>query len=180
MERRSALHLFASLAGRGARNPGHSPYGAPPRHSPVPEGPGSTPGRASWDAGEPCPSPASSSQGGPSAARAGPRGRPSACLRGTPAGTDPDPTSSTSRDAPLVDRDAANIRAPGSVRIKDFEIIPKCARCLSFSDRCGSAINTWMSFSTRGDRKIYFRHAGLVPANYVIPGRERSSRARNP
>ncbi len=31
MERRSALYLCASLAGRGARNPGHSPYGAPPR-----------------------------------------------------------------------------------------------------------------------------------------------------
>ena len=35
-------------------------------------------------------------------------------------------------DAPLVDRDAANIRPPWRVWIKKVEIIPKCARSLSY------------------------------------------------
>ena len=49
----------------------------------------------------PCPSPASSSQSGPSAARAGPRSRPSAWLRATPAGTTPRSVSQASlEDAP--------------------------------------------------------------------------------
>ncbi len=109
----------------------------------------------------PCPSPASSSQGGPSAARAGLRGRPSARVRASSAGTDPDPTSNTSRDAPLVDRDGAELkgarRSADKVFAEIFEVVATAGKF-----RAGQKLYQLNSTSFRPKRRAAARRAGTV------------------